>query len=76
MIDLAAEWDLPGGAEAFVADVTTADGLEAVLKVSPPDCDPPGSEPRMLLATRGRGYVAVYRHDQDREAMLLEGLGP
>jgi streptomycin 6-kinase len=80
--DLEAGWDLSigrtlsGGTEAFVAEVTMADGRKAVLKVSLPGRDPSTSELSTLLAGRGRGYAEVYGHDQRRKAMLLERLGP
>ena len=80
--ELATEWalsvgpTLSGGTEAFVAEVTMADGREAILKVGLPGRDQATNELRTLLAVRGRGYANIYRHDQAREAMLLERLGP
>jgi streptomycin 6-kinase len=53
-----------------------ADGRKAVLKISLPGRDPSARELSALLAGRGRGYAEVYGHDQAREAMLLERLGP
>ncbi|ATB27024.1 hypothetical protein MEBOL_000459 [Melittangium boletus DSM 14713] len=79
--DLTAEWELSlgrtltGGTAAFVAEVTRADGREAVLKVARPGQASAASELQVLLAARGRGYVEVLRHDQARGAMLLERLG-
>ncbi|MCP3135850.1 aminoglycoside phosphotransferase family protein [Pyxidicoccus xibeiensis] len=80
--DLAREWglsiarSLSGGTEAFVAEVSLADGRQAVLKVAPPGSGLAERELRTLLAARGRGYAEVYRHDRGREAVLLERLGP
>lgn len=80
--DLAIEWDLSigrtlsGGTEAFVAEVTRADGREAVLKLRLPERDGAADELRTLLAVRGHGYADIYRHDQARGALLLERLGP
>ncbi len=80
--ELAARWGLavgrtlPGGTDAFVAEVTMADGRQAVLKLNLPTRDPAASELRTLLAARGRGYAEVYAYDQPRAAMLMERLGP
>jgi len=79
---LARDWGLAlgrgltGGTEAFVVEVLTADGREAVLKVGVPGSDLDGGELRVLTAAGGRGYVEVFRHDRPRNAMLLERLGP
>lgn len=79
---LARDWDLTlgasmtGGTEAFVVEALTADGREAVLKIGVPGSDLGGGELRVLTAAGGRGYVEVFRHDQPRDAMLLERLGP
>ncbi len=79
--DLAAEWQLSvgevlsGGTESLVANATTPEGQDAVLKVAIPGLDPAGSELRTLLAARGRGYAKVFRHDGARNATLLERLG-
>jgi streptomycin 6-kinase len=79
---LVAEWGLvqgrtmAGGTGAFVAEVLTRDGREAVLKIAMPGEDPTGNELRTLLAAGGRGYAAVFGHDGPRRALLLERLGP
>lgn len=79
---LVADWALSlgrilsGGTEAFVAEVTTADGRAAILKVIPPWSTTAEGQWRTLLAARGRGYAEVYRHDQARKVILLERLGP
>jgi streptomycin 6-kinase len=64
---------LPGGTEAFVAEATTAEGAEAVLKIAPPGRG--GSEARVLSAAKGRGYVRLLRYSERRSALLLERLG-
>jgi streptomycin 6-kinase len=80
--DLASEWrlsigrTLSGGTEAFVAEASTAEGRDAVLKIAIPGLDPTAGELRTLLAAQGRGYAEVFRHDAARGAMLLERLGP
>jgi streptomycin 6-kinase len=80
--ELAAEWvlslgrTLSGGTEAFVAEVATADGRAAILKVSPPWSTTAEGELQTLLVARGRGYAELYRHEQARKALLLERLGP
>src|SRR5215470_6652173 len=79
--DLAAEWHLSigralsGGTESYVAEATTADGEDAVLKIALPAVDPTHGELRTLLAAQGHGYAKVFRHDAARDAMLLERLG-
>lgn len=79
---LAREWGLAvgatlnGGSEAYVAQVTLADGRPAVLKVAPPWRDEASQELRVLLAAHGRGYVQVLAHDEAQGAVLLEQLGP
>jgi streptomycin 6-kinase len=79
--DLAGEWHLsieqvvPGGTESCVANVRTADGQDAALKIAILGLDPTASELRTLIAAQGRGYARVLRHDAARGAMLLERLG-
>jgi len=80
--ELAREWGLTvgrtltGGTEAFVAEVTLADGRQAVLKVAHPGAMLSAGELQTLLAARGRGYAEVYAYDEARSALLLERLGP
>ncbi|MDQ0463093.1 streptomycin 6-kinase [Caulobacter ginsengisoli] len=80
--DLAEEWDLElgatltGGTEGLVVAASLADGLPAVLKLNFPGADPSLGELRALRAGGGRGYAQLYRHDEAREAVLLERLGP
>lgn len=77
---LAHEWDLEtigvltGGTDALVVSCRTRDRQEVVLKVMMPG--PGNDQVRALLAFSGRGYVTVLRHDPDRNAILMEKLGP
>jgi len=66
---------LSGGSAAFVARVRTADGGEAVLKVSLPD---PHFrvQAQVLERARGRGYARLLGVDLGQYAILLEALGP
>jgi streptomycin 6-kinase len=80
---LAGEWDLAIGAtfphatEAFVAEVTQADGTPAVLKLLVPHgVDAPEREITVLRLANGDGCVRLLRSDSARGAMLLERLGP
>ena len=83
--DLELRWSLnvgpaiPGGTGAFVAVARTADGTDAILKVSIPDGleghSPFGEELHALQLGNGFGYVKVLRADADRRAMLQEHLG-
>ena len=70
---------IPGGTGAFVAVARTADGTDAILKVSIPDGleghSPFGEELHALQLGSGHGYVRVLRADADRRAMLQEHLG-
>jgi streptomycin 6-kinase len=77
---LAAEWGLTlgrvfaGGTAALVVEATTAAGRRAILKVSLPGVDE--NESQVLIAAGGRGYAEVLAHDDGRNALLLERLGP
>ncbi len=65
------------GTEAFVADADLANGDQAVLKLAIPR---PGPQLRreidVLDRAGGEGCAALYRHDLDRHALLIERLGP
>ncbi|MFI4974791.1 MAG: aminoglycoside phosphotransferase family protein [Caulobacterales bacterium] len=80
--ELAEEWELvvgrtmSGGTGSVVLETTMTDGRPAVLKLAVPGLDPKASAVRVLLAARGRAYPLVYRHNESRDAMLLERLGP
>lgn len=79
---LARDWNLEiggvltGGTGGLVAACRTANGQDAVLKVAMPEAATANDQLRALLAFHGRGYVEVLRHDEPRNAMLLERLGP
>jgi len=76
------EWNITvgavvnGGSEALVAQVTTADGGDAIVKIGVPGPTGFEQEVRTLLLANGRGYVKVLRHDAKRRVMLQERLGP
>ncbi|MEV4516976.1 aminoglycoside phosphotransferase family protein [Dactylosporangium sp. NPDC049525] len=63
--------------EALVADVTTADGSSAVLKlIVPRPGDAAANEITVLRLAGGDGCARLLRHDVARDALLLEKLGP
>ena len=63
--------------EAFVAEATFEDGTLAVLKlIIPRDSDTSKNEITVLSLTEGDGCVRMLRSDVDRDAVLLERLGP
>ena len=66
---------LNGGTASYVARTRTADGSDAVVKLSVPD---PlfTRQIRTLAAARGRGYVRLLAQDAEHHAVLLEALGP
>jgi len=65
-----------GGTEAFVAQVTLADGTPAVLKLMiPRGTDDARNEITVLRLTDGGGCVRLLRADAERGALLLERLG-
>ena len=78
---LAQDWNLQvgpvlsGGTDALVLACHTESGRDAVLKVVMPRLTPSNDQLRALLAFQGRGYVEVLRHEEPRNAMLLEKLG-
>jgi streptomycin 6-kinase len=83
--DLELTWQLnvgpaiAGGTGAFVAVVGTANGTDAILKVSIPEGleghSPFAEELHTLQLADGHGYVKVLRADTDLRAMLQEHLG-
>jgi streptomycin 6-kinase len=80
---LAEEWELAlegtyeEGTEAFVAAVRCADGTPAVLKLLVPRSgDASAHEITVLRLVDGDGCARLLRHDEGRDAMLLERLGP
>jgi streptomycin 6-kinase len=66
---------LAGGTGSYVARAQTAEGGDAILKVSIPEVGF-ASELRVLESAQGHGYVRLLACDREREAMLLEALGP
>lgn len=67
---------LDGGTEAFVAEVTCADGTPAVLKLLVPRSgDAARHEITVLRLADGEGCAALLRGDEARGAILLERLG-
>lgn len=79
--DLCAQWSLTpgrpidGGRWAYVVQVTTADGSDAVLKISPPE-DEFDLSTGLVAAADGQGYVRLLAQDTARRALLMEALGP
>jgi streptomycin 6-kinase len=64
------------GTEAFVAEATLEDGSLAVLKLMiPRDGDDTRNEVTVLRLANGVGCVQLLRHDEARDALLLERLG-
>ncbi len=77
------EWSITVGrpfddaTEAFVAEAILDDGTPAVLKLMiPHDGDASTNEITVLNLTKGEGCVRMLRCDADRDALLLERLGP
>ena len=83
--ELAREWNitigatLSGGTASYVAEVTTAEGGAAVLKVAMPaeftSLGDLSNEIRTLTIADGHGCARLFRHDEERRALLLERLG-
>lgn len=78
--ELAGEWRLCVGEPfethiAWVAPVRTADGAEAVLKVSFPEAESE-HEPDALAWWAGRGAAGLLAADAARAALLVERLDP
>ena len=66
---------LAGGTGWFVAPARTAEGGDAILKIATPR----GASPTSCACSntaQGYGYVRRRAGDREREAMLLEALGP
>lgn len=66
---------LAGGTASYVARARTAAGAESVLKIAIPEYGF-ADQARTLANAQGRGYVRLLACDFEREAMLLEALGP
>lgn len=67
---------LSGGSESYVAAARTEAGDDAVIKLQIPPYASITSEVQTLIAAKGRGYVRLLHHDEERNAMLQERLGP
>jgi streptomycin 6-kinase len=66
---------LTGGTGSFVARARTAEAGDAILKIAIPEVGF-ADELRVLASARGHGYVRLLAADREREALLLELLGP
>jgi streptomycin 6-kinase len=70
---------LAGGNAAYVAEVATAEGRQAVVKVALPEgiagFPPFEQEVEALRTANGDPYVELLRHDHRRRSLLLERLG-
>jgi streptomycin 6-kinase len=73
--DVAVGATLHGGSESYVAQATTGDGVQAVIKLAIPGNDL-ADETTVLRLADGHGYVRLLGHDPARQAMLAERLGP
>jgi streptomycin 6-kinase len=58
-----------------VAPARTAEGGDAILKIAIPEVGF-ADELHVLESAQGHGYVLLLASDREREAMLLEALGP
>ena len=63
------------GSASYVARARAAAGHDAVLKIALPG-QGFRDQLRTLASAHGRGYVRLLAYDREREAMLLEALGP
>ena len=66
---------LTGGTAGYVAPARRAEGSDAILKIAIPEVGF-ADEVRVLECAQGHGYVRLLASDREREAMLLEVLGP
>ena len=67
---------LSGGSESYVAAARTSSGDDVVVKIEMPPYASIAGEVRTLVAAEGRGYVRLLDHNEERNAMLQERLGP
>ena len=65
---------LPGGTAGFVAEATDGKGNTFIVKLVTPGLAP-RHEVTVLALARGKGYARLLRHDEARNAILLERLG-
>lgn len=66
----------PGPTEAYVAEAELADGTPAVLKLLVPRPGQAADEITVLRLADGAGCVRLLASDADRNALLLDRLGP
>jgi streptomycin 6-kinase len=66
---------LAGGTGSYVARARRAEGGDTILKIAIPEVGF-ADELRVLASAQGHGYVRLLAYDREREAMLLEALGP
>lgn len=66
---------LTGGSESLTATVTRQDMRSAVLKIGMPGSADLAREARVYQLADGKGYARCFRHDETRNAILLERLG-
>jgi streptomycin 6-kinase len=66
---------LTGGTASYVAPARTTEGGDAILKIAIPEAGF-ADELRVLESAQGHGYVRLLAAEREREAMLLEALGP
>jgi streptomycin 6-kinase len=66
---------LSDGTAAYVAPARIVGGGDAILKIAIPEVGF-ADEVRVLESAQGHGYVRLLAADREREAMLLEALGP
>ena len=66
---------LAGGSASYVARARTATGQESVLKIAIPEYGF-ADQAHTIAGAQGRGYVRLLACDFEREALLLEALGP
>jgi streptomycin 6-kinase len=79
---LEAQWEikvgevLSGGSESLVTHAQMADGRAATLKIGLPGSANLSMEAKVFALAAGRGYAELIAHDAERNALLLERLGP
>jgi streptomycin 6-kinase len=66
---------LTGGTGSYVAPARTGEGGDAILKIAIPEVAF-ADELHVLESAQGHGYVRLLAADREREALLLEVLGP
>lgn len=66
---------LSGGSASLVLRAHDRDGRPVVLKIGQPDTELQDQADTLARAA-GRGYARLLSHDPERNALLIEGLGP